>query len=502
MLEDRIQNPITPNVVKRWRGRIADLTKPPNTIDILQQTEDIRATNLSIRWWTLLNGLKSIVLIFLDSLMVFVAWTVANHLVGLNIAKSIVPIMVIIVGTLAASGFYGTDDKLHRFAKLFKVLTLAQIIVLAAVFFDRSGLWETRSVFAIALVLNFLFISGTRFLLDLLIIQIRQYNRIFQRAIVLLGNRVDIDRVKKLLKRSQEFRIDSSIDLSGWDIQTQLDDILDQIRSRKVSEVFICSPQAIDNQIILFWKLKAAGIDLRMVPTETQLPERSAETKMIQEIPTIRFKSLPIFGINFWLKRLLDLIAALLILLIISPILLIIALLVKTTSAGPILYYQHRVGLHGRRFKIWKFRTMVDNANELQQALEAQNEVKGGVLFKIRADPRITKIGKFLRHYSLDELPQLINVLQGHMSLVGPRPLSIRDYELSQTDEQLTSDRLLRYEVLPGITGLWQVKGRASVDSNEIFYWDMVYILEWSLSLDLRILIETIKVVLLREGSY
>jgi exopolysaccharide biosynthesis polyprenyl glycosylphosphotransferase len=262
------------------------------------------------------------------------------------------------------------------------------------------------------------------------------------------------------------------------------------------------APQSIDNQIILFWKLKAAGIDLRVVPSETQLPERSAETRMIQEIPTVCFKSLPIFGINFWLKRLFDLIAALLILLVISPMLLLIAILIKTTSSGPILYYQYRVGLHGRRFKIWKFRTMVDNANELQQALEAQNEVKGGVLFKIRADPRITKIGKFLRQYSLDELPQLINVLQGHMSLVGPRPLAVRDYELSQTVEQFARNRFLRYEVLPGITGLWQVKGRASVDSTEIFYWDMVYILEWSLSLDLRILLETVKVVLFREGSY
>ncbi|MCY7334881.1 MAG: sugar transferase, partial [Chamaesiphon sp.] len=128
---------------------------------------------------------------------------------------------------------------------------------------------------------------------------------------------------------------------------------------------------------------------------------------------------------------------------------------------------------------------------------------KGGVLFKIKEDPRITKIGKFLRRYSLDELPQLINVLEGTMSLVGPRPLAIRDYERSiQNVEQFARDKFLRYEVLPGITGLWQVKGRASIDSEEIFYWDLVYILQWSLTLDLKILLETIKVVLLKEGSY
>jgi lipopolysaccharide/colanic/teichoic acid biosynthesis glycosyltransferase len=239
-----------------------------------------------------------------------------------------------------------------------------------------------------------------------------------------------------------------------------------------------------------------------MVPTELQLPQRSAETKMIEEIPTIRFKSLPIFGFNFWLKRALDILAAATILLVISPILLTIAFLVKQTSPGPIFYRQYRVGLKGRRFQVWKFRTMVENAGELQKALEAQNEVKGGVLFKIKEDPRITKIGKFLRDYSLDELPQLINVLQGQMSLVGPRPLPIRDYELSiQNAEEFSRDRFLRYEVLPGITGLWQVKGRATVESDEIFYWDMVYILQWSLALDLRILLQTVKVVLLKEGS-
>jgi exopolysaccharide biosynthesis polyprenyl glycosylphosphotransferase len=320
---------------------------------------------------------------------------------------------------------------------------------------------------------------------------------------VLMGNQVDIDKVKKLLKRSQQFRVDSVIDLSVLDMKHQLEEIIELIRSRKVSEVFICSQHSIDNQIIFFWKLKAAGIHLRMVPTEPQLTQRSAETKMIEEISTIRFKSLPIFGIYFRLKRLFDAIASLLILIIISPLLLIIAILIKKSSPGPIFYKQTRVGLKGHQFQIWKFRTMVENANELQQKLEAQNEVKGGVLFKIKEDPRITKIGRFLRHYSLDELPQLINVLQGQMSLVGPRPLAIRDYNLSlENIDHFSQDRLLRYEVLPGITGLWQVKGRASIDSDEIFYWDMVYILQWSLTLDLKILLETIKVVLFREGSY
>jgi exopolysaccharide biosynthesis polyprenyl glycosylphosphotransferase len=217
---------------------------------------------------------------------------------------------------------------------------------------------------------------------------------------------------------------------------------------------------------------------------------------MIEEIPTIRFKSLPILGIDFRLKCLLDLIAASFIHILISPIFLVISVLIKLDSPGPIFYKQYRVGLKGAHFQVWKFRTMVVNAGELQKELEAQNEIKGGVLFKIKDDPRITKIGKFLRRYSLDELPQLINVLQGEMSLVGPRPLPLRDVE------RFSKDHFLRHEVLPGITGLWQVKGRSNVDSDDVFYWDIIYILQWSLALDLNILFQTVKAVLTREGAY
>lgn len=475
----------------------------------LCQFKDIRAMNLAIRWRTpTLVILRSSALLLLDTLMLFASWTIADRLgtptAEVHISKVIVPILAISVGTLAASGFYGTDDKLHRFAKLFKSLTLAQVVILIAAFFYQPGLWwVSRSVFSIVWVLNVVLISSARYLFDLAIVVIRKHYPIFQQPVVLVGDKVDIERVRKLLKRSQQFRVDSTIDLSIWDMQSELEEIIDWIRSRKVSEVFICSQQLINNQIIVYWNLKAAGIHLRMVPTELQLPQRSAETKMIEEIPTVRFKSLPIFGINFLLKRLLDAIAAVVILIIISPILLLIAILVEKSSPGPIFYKQDRIGLKGRRFQVWKFRTMVENANELQKELEAKNEVKGGVLFKIKEDPRITKIGKFLRRYSLDELPQLINVLEGTMSLVGPRPLAIRDYERSiQHVEQFDRDKFLRYEVLPGITGLWQVKGRASIDSEEIFYWDLVYILQWSLALDLKILLETIKVVLLKEGSY
>ncbi len=468
---------------------------------------DIRSANISLNWRTILTYSKLVALFFLDVLMIFSSWLVAGAIstpfAGLPNDNYVPVVLAMSIGTLAASGFYTTDDQRHRLTKLLRSLMLAQVVVCAASALRQPEYWMLHPVFLISLPLNFLFVGGARLLLHRSIIQIRKHNPVLQEPIVLMGHRNDTDRVNKLLNRSRQFRVDSVIDLSIWDIEKQLDQIVRQIRSRKVSEVFVCSPHSIDNEALLLWKLKAAGVHLRIVPVELQLPQRSAQTKMIEEIHTIRFNSLPFVGVNFWLKRCLDLVASCLTLLLISPLLLLIAISIKATSSGPIFYKQDRVGLKGRRFQVWKFRTMVENASELQSELEAQNEIKGGVLFKIKKDPRITRVGKFLRDYSLDELPQLINVLQGQMSLVGPRPLAIRDYELSlQNAGEFSKESFLRYEVLPGITGLWQVKGRKSINSaDEIFYWDMVYILQWSLALDFKIIIETVKVVLFKEGA-
>ena len=176
------------------------------------RTEDIRATNLSIRWWTLINFCQSIVLIAIDTAMLFVSWTLADRLgtptVGIHIADEIVPILAVSIGTLTASGFYGTDDKLHRFSKLLKSLTVAHVVVLIAAFFYQPGFWVSRSVFLIAWLLNFVLIGSARFLFDAVTIEIRKRNPIFQQAIVLVGDRVDIDRVRKLISRSRQFRVD------------------------------------------------------------------------------------------------------------------------------------------------------------------------------------------------------------------------------------------------------------------------------------------------------
>jgi exopolysaccharide biosynthesis polyprenyl glycosylphosphotransferase len=195
------------------------------------------------------------------------------------------------------------------------------------------------------------------------------------------------------------------------------------------------------------------------------------------------------------LKRLVDLVGASVGLVVLSPILACAALAVKLTSRGPVLYAQDRFGLHRRRFRMYKLRTMVENAELQQRELEHLNEASGPV-FKIKYDPRITRVGRVLRRTSIDEIPQLINVLRGEMSLVGPRPLPMRDVG------RFTEATLVRrFSVRPGITGLWQVSGRSALSFERWMELDMQYIDQWSLELDLKIMARTIPAVLKATGA-
>ena len=314
--------------------------------------------------------------------------------------------------------------------------------------------------------------------------------------ILLIGNPEELDRSKLLLESSEVFQIAGQLDLSDFDDEESLHLALDRINVRELDEVFICSWESVKGSASLYWKLRTIGVNWRILPINFKLPERPAEIDTIIGVPTIRLAHSAIVGIDFFSKRVFDIVVSLMVLAIAGIPMLIISALIKLGSPGSILYKQTRVGLKGNHFQIWKFRTMVENASELQAQLEAQNEVQGGILFKIKDDPRITKIGKYLRRYSLDELPQIFNVLRGEMSLVGPRPLPVRDVA------KFADDHYFRQEVLPGITGLWQVSGRSDTDSNGVFNLDFEYIENWSLGLDFRILLQTVQVVFRAKGAY
>jgi exopolysaccharide biosynthesis polyprenyl glycosylphosphotransferase len=189
-------------------------------------------------------------------------------------------------------------------------------------------------------------------------------------------------------------------------------------------------------------------------------------------------------------------VVATVVLVLLSPVLLVTALTIKLSDGGPVLFKQRRVGRGGEPFEVLKFRSMVTDAERIRdQHLEAQNESEG-VLFKIREDPRITRFGRFIRRFSIDELPQLINVLRGEMSLIGPRPALEREVQQYQVHVRR------RLDVRPGMTGLWQVSGRSDLDWDDTVRLDLYYVDNWSMIQDLVILLRTFKAVVSSNGAY
>ncbi len=222
--------------------------------------------------------------------------------------------------------------------------------------------------------------------------------------------------------------------------------------------------------------------------------------KYQQNIPSglrLKFRLMKLrFAANRGVKRGCDLLIAALAMMILSPILILVSVLIKLDSNGPVFFKQDRVGLDGALFSMWKFRSMTSDAEVARTHLEAQNEMQNGVLFKMKKDPRITRVGRFIRKASIDELPQLLNVLKGDMSLVGPRPPLP-----SEVDEYGRFDHA-RLSVLPGITCLWQVQGRSDIPFEQQVKLDVEYIETQSIKLDLILLLKTIPAVLTARGAY
>lgn len=212
-------------------------------------------------------------------------------------------------------------------------------------------------------------------------------------------------------------------------------------------------------------------------------------------LPTFAIRSLSLYGTNYVLKRSFDIFLSTIILVTFSLPLLVIAVLIKLDSKGVVFYTQYRMGFHGKKFRLYKFRTMDADADDHIEELKKQSD-RPGPVFKMKNDPRVTRVGQFLRNFSLDELPQIINVLKGDMSLVGPRPQVL--WEAAAYDEH--AKRRLR--IKPGITGLWQVSGRAALSYEEMINLDIFYLENWSLGLDLKILIRTIPAIFAKEGAY
>ena len=263
-----------------------------------------------------------------------------------------------------------------------------------------------------------------------------------------------------------------------------------------VDELLLSDSDFADRQLLdIVEQAHRRGVQVRVAPKTTALLTERAEYIPGQGTPLFELRPPAFAGTDWVVKRTFDLVASVLVIVLGLPIWLAIAAAIKLGSRGPVLYRDRRIGLNEQPFMMLKFRTMYADAAARQTQLEAANEAEGP-LFKIRDDPRVTPVGHFLRRFSLDEIPQVLNVLRGQMSLVGPRPLPVRDYE------RLEGWHRKRYLVLPGMTGLWQIAGRADLSFDDLVRLDFYYLENWSIWLDISVLAKTVPAVIAARGAY
>jgi exopolysaccharide biosynthesis polyprenyl glycosylphosphotransferase len=402
-------------------------------------------------------------------------------------------------------GLYDRDQHMLRKTTIDEAPLLINTAVFYALFVwlteqvTLGGLLGRAQVFGLA-VLSFTFVIVGRAAVRWFVLSITSPERC-----VVLGNAVDAERTAGRLASSSGVnvivvgRLALGPDQTGPEATeyTSLGDVhsLAPVISEHEVERVIIAPDSHDQEEILeaIRLIKALGVKVSVLP---RLLEVVGSSSTFDEVGGITLLGVRQYGLpksSQFLKRSMDIVASAVGLFLLAPLLLLLGLAVKLDSRGPMFFRQPRVGRKGDRFDMFKFRSMVPDAERIKAQLREQNEAEGG-LFKIRRDPRVTRVGRFLRQTSLDELPQLLNVLRGEMSLVGPRPL------VPDEDLLIEGWQRRRLAVKPGMTGLWQIFGSARIPMHEMVKIDYLYGANWSIWLDLKILIRTVPYMLHRRG--
>lgn len=351
-------------------------------------------------------------------------------------------------------------------------------------------------------------IAGTRMLLRFVLGNVRRQGRNLHYVLILGTNARAVDFARRMAtKPEQGYRLLGFVDdswsgirefeQSGLRLACDLEGLPDFLRNNVVDEIAIYLPlrSFYERAAEIAQLAKLHGILIRLDTDVFDLKFARHRAEVTEGIPHVIANSNGMDGWQLLMKRIFDVVCSTVLLILLSPLFLMVTLLIKLTSSGTVFFTQKRVGINKRQFTMYKFRTMVPAAESFQEQLVHLNEMNGPV-FKIKNDPRVTPVGRILRKTSIDELPQLLNVLKGDMSLVGPRAMSVRDYEFFSQDWQRR-----RFSVPPGITCLWQVHGRNTIPFEEWMALDMQYIDRWSFWLDLKILALTIPAVFRGLGA-
>jgi exopolysaccharide biosynthesis polyprenyl glycosylphosphotransferase len=389
------------------------------------------------------------------------------------------------------AGLYASRERRAGFGRVASSLVLVAAITLAFGWgtdydFTTSGLIPTACV-ASALV-----IGALRAAYESLTIEFQRLLHV-RRRVLLVGEGDHLAALHRVLASSRRLVAYEFVGsfMPGRDGSLEV-----RLAEARPDEIILNEGDVAEERLLeLVETAHRCGVRVRVAPRTTELLLERGEYVPGQGAPLFELRP-PVFAGTDWaVKKVFDIVVSLLVVLVGLPLWLLVALAIKLDSRGPVLYRDRRVGVGEREFAMLKFRTMVLGAADQQPVLEERNEA-GGPLFKIRDDPRVTRVGRLLRRFSLDELPQVLNVLRGEMSLVGPRPLPLRDYR------QLQPWHRKRYHVLPGITGLWQISGRSNLTFDDLVRLDFYYIENWSIWLDISIVVKTLPAVVAGRGAY
>lgn len=408
------------------------------------------------------------------------------------------------ISVMSAFGMYNrtTFNYFDRILRNILFASAVSSMSLASIMFFVKETMFSRTLFSIFVLLSIVNLTAGRFIYVLLINKYRSKNAT---NVIFVGvPEIALEFAYFLKKTNIKVKVVGYVNIPGsarFKSKKTLGNIenLDTIiKNRVVDEVVFALPKDYTGEVEKYVHMcEEMGITVKIIINMYDLKIAKTHLSYVGTLPVLTLHSVSLNRFELFLKRLMDIMGAIVGLLITCIASIFIVPAIKLTSPGPVLFCQDRVGLNGRIFKIYKFRTMYTDAEERKKELMAQNQIQGGLMFKIKADPRITPVGAFLRKTSLDELPQFINVLKGDMSLVGTRPP--------------TTDEVKRYEnyhrrrisFKPGLTGMWQVSGRSSItDFDKVVSLDTQYIDNWSIWLDIKIILKTLLVVIKKSDAY
>jgi exopolysaccharide biosynthesis polyprenyl glycosylphosphotransferase len=410
--------------------------------------------------------------------------------------------LVLLVLLMKLIGLYDRDENLlHKttldeLPKLFQVATLSSLLLWLAGDVIVAGELGRRQIFGMWILLFVLLIVGRAFA-RFLATQATTHERC-----LMLGDVAAVDMVRQKLRFTSSVKAEviTWLPLAGNGASNgsprlpELPPDLPEVLAEQRIDRVIVAPGHVDSDALLHLMRHLGSLDVRVsvFPATPAVPGSSVEPDDINGLTLLGVRGLEIGRSSRLLKRAFDLALSSVLLLLAAPLMLAIAVAVKLDSAGPVLFRQRRIGRHGTPFEMLKFRSMTENAHELRGNLRELNEAVG--LFKIENDPRVTRVGRFIRRTSLDELPQLINVLRGEMAMVGPRPL------VPEEDSMIEGHFRRRLDLTPGITGYWQALGSSRIPLSEMVRLDYLYVSSWSLWNDVRILLRTVPHVAGRRG--